>query len=75
LIADEWHVPGRTPSLVNRLRRFLSNPMVSVRDYYEPVVESLVSAFHDLPIQLVMDTTKLGFDARLLMVGLAYRKP
>jgi hypothetical protein len=74
LIADEWHVPGRTPSLVNRLRRFLNNPMVSVRDYYEPVAESLVSAFHDLPIQLVMDTTKLGFDARLLMVGLAYRK-
>lgn len=74
LIADEWHVPGRTPSLVNRLRRFLSNPRVSVRDYYRPVAESLVGTFRGLPIRLVMDTTKLGFGARLLMVGLAYRK-
>jgi hypothetical protein len=73
-IADEWHVPGRIPSLVNRLRRFLSNPRVSVRDYYQPVAESLIGIFRGLPIRLVMDTTKLGFDARLLMVGIAYRK-
>ena len=74
LIADEWHLPGRTPSLVNRLRRFLSNPRVSVRDYYQPVAESLINTFRGLPIRLIMDTTKLGFDARLLMVGIAYRK-
>jgi hypothetical protein len=74
LIADEWHLPGRTPSLVNRLRRFLSNPRVSVRDYYQPVAKSLVSVFRGLPIRLIMDTTKLGFEARLLMVGIAYRK-
>jgi hypothetical protein len=74
LIADEWHLPGRTPSLVNRLRRFLSNPRVSVHDYYQPVAESLISTFRGLPIRLVMDTTKLGFDARLLMVGIAHRK-
>jgi hypothetical protein len=74
LIADEWHLPGRTVSLVNRLRRFLSNPRVSVRHYYQPVAESLVSAFRGLPIRLIIDTTKLGFDARLLTVSIAYRK-
>ena len=74
LIADEWHLAGRTPSLVNRLRRFLSNPRVSVRDYYLPVAESLVSIFRGLPIRLIMDTTTLGFDARLLTVSIAYRK-
>ena len=74
LIAEEWHVGGRILSLVNRLRRFLSNPRVSVREYYWPVAESLVRVFRGLPIRLIMDTTKLGFDARLLMVGIAYRK-
>ncbi len=74
LIADEWHLAGRTPSLVNRLRRFLSNPRVSVRDYYLPVAESLVSIFRGLPIRLIIDTTTLGFSARLLTVSIAYRK-
>lgn len=73
LIADEWHVAGRTPSLVNRLRRFLSNCRVSVRDYYRPVAESLISSFRGLPIRLIIDTTKIGFSARLLMVSIAYR--
>lgn len=74
LIAEEWHLPGKTPSLVNRLRRFLDNRRVSVREYYRPVAESLVSAFGGLPIRLIVDTTKLGFDARLLTVSIAYRK-
>ena len=73
-ITDEWHVAGRGPSLVNRLRRFLSNIRISVRDYYRPVAESLISSFRDLPIRLIIDTTKIGFGARLLMVGIAYRK-
>jgi hypothetical protein len=74
LIAEEWHPPGKIPSLVNRLRRFLDNPRVSVRDYYRPVAESLLSAFRGLPMRLVIDTTKLGFNARLLTVSTAYRK-
>jgi hypothetical protein len=74
LIAEEWHLSGKTPSLVNRLRRFLDNPKVSVRDYYQPVAESLVSAFRGVPIRLIIDTTKLGFNARLLMVSIGYRK-
>jgi hypothetical protein len=74
LIAEEWHLPGKIPSLVNRLRRFLDNPRVSVRHYYRPVAESLVSAFRGLPIRLIIDTTKLGFNARLLTVSIAYRK-
>jgi hypothetical protein len=74
LMVEEWHLPGKTPSLVNRLRRFLDNPRVSVPDYYRPVAESLVGAFRGLPMRLIMDTTKLGFSARLLTVSLAYRK-
>lgn len=73
-IAEVWHVPGRIPSLVNRLRRFLSNPRVFVRDYYQPVAESLIHVFDGLPIRLILDTTKIGFSARLLTVSIAYRK-
>jgi hypothetical protein len=42
-IVRKWPTPGKIPSLVNRLRRFLGNPRVCVRDYYRPVAESLVS--------------------------------
>ncbi len=31
-IARKWPTVGKLPSLVNRLRRFLDNPRVSVRD-------------------------------------------
>jgi hypothetical protein len=74
LIAEEWHLPGQIPSLANRLRRFLDNPRVVVRDYYRPMAKSLVSTFRGQPIRLVIDTTKLGFSARLLTVAIAYRK-
>ena len=46
---------------------------MSVRDYYRPVAESLISSFRGLPIRLIIDTTKIGFSARLLMVSIAYR--
>ncbi len=67
-------VTSDLPSLVNRLRRSLDNPSLSVRPYYRPVAESLVSAFRGLPMRLIMDTTKQGFNARLLTVSIAYRK-
>ena len=74
LIARTWHLPGKIPSLVNRLRRFLDNPRVSVSDYYRPVAESLVSVFRGLPIRLIIDTTDLGFYYKLMTVCIAYRK-
>jgi hypothetical protein len=33
-IARELPTPGKLPSLVNRLRRFLNNPRVGARDFY-----------------------------------------
>jgi hypothetical protein len=74
LIVRKWPVPGKVPSLVNRLRRFLNNRRVCVRDYYRPVAESLIGTFHSQPIRLILDTTRLGFYCRLLTVSLAYRK-
>jgi len=74
LIVRKWPTPGKLPSLVNRLRRFLDNPRVSVRDFYRPVAERLVQAFSDRPIRLIIDCTKLGFNYQLMTVAIAYRK-
>lgn len=65
---------GKMVSLVNRLRRFLDNPQVNVRRWYEPMVRQVVATFAGKQLRLVIDCTKVGLNHRLLMVGLAYRK-
>ena len=73
-ITRKWPTPGKLPSLVNRLRRFLDNPRISVRDFYRPVAEQLIAAFSGQPIRLIIDCTKLGFNYQLMTVAIAYRK-
>lgn len=42
-IVNQWpSVVGKLPSLVNRLGRFLRNPQVEVRRWYEPLAHLLV---------------------------------
>jgi hypothetical protein len=73
-IAREWPLPGKDPSLVNRLRRFLANPAVTVRKWYRPIVRKLVASLAGQRLRLVIDVTKVGFNHRLMVIGLAYRK-
>jgi hypothetical protein len=72
-IVGEWPVPGREVSLVNRLRRFLSNEAVDVDTWYRPLARQILSVFEGQQVRLIIDTTKVGFDHRLLVIGLAYR--
>jgi hypothetical protein len=74
LIVNTWHVPGKVVSLVNRLRRLLDNPNVSVQMWYRPIAEQLLAALAGKPLRLVVDCTKVGFNHRLLVIGLAYRR-
>jgi hypothetical protein len=74
LIVRKWPLPGKLPSLTNRLRRFLDNRFVTVRDWYHPLAQQLVAAFAGHDLRLVLDCTKVGFDYRLLTIGLAYKK-
>jgi hypothetical protein len=70
-------IPGiaKLPSLTRRLSRFLDNPAIQVRDWYEPIarqwIEAQAAAGHQ--IRLVVDGTKVGFQYQLLMVSLTYR--
>lgn len=73
-IARKWPFDSKEISLTNRLRRFLKNGGVEVRDWYEPILLHLLSAFAGKQIRLVIDCTKIGFNYRLLMIGLAYKK-
>jgi hypothetical protein len=73
-IVRKLPLPAQDLSLVNRLRRFLDNPQVTVREWYRPVAVQLLRPFAGLPLRLVIDTTKVGFHFRLLTVSLVYRK-
>jgi hypothetical protein len=65
------------PSVTRRLSRLLDNAAIRVRDWYEPIARSLLeraAAKGGGQIRLIVDGSKVGFEHRLLMVGLAYRK-
>ena len=65
---------GRLVSLVNRLRRFLSNERVAVWQWYQPLAAQLLASSAHHPLWLVIDSTKVGANHRVLMVGVAYRR-
>jgi len=71
-------IPGQAklPSVVQRLSRFLDNPAIQVREWYEPIARQWLEAqFATLgEIHLIVDGTKIGFGHQLLMIALAYRK-
>ena len=76
------HIAGKIPgqaklrSVVQRLTRFLDNPAIRVREWYEPIARQWLEAQFCgcREIHLIVDGTKIGFGHQLLMVALAYRK-
>ena len=71
-------IPGLAKLLntTRRLSRFLDNPAVRVRDWYEPLARQWLAAQfrHVGEICLIVDGTKIGCGHQLLIVSLAYRK-
>jgi hypothetical protein len=63
-------------STVKRLSRFLDNPAIHVREWYQPIAEQWLQAQAAClgEIRLIVDGTKVGFGHQLLLVSLAYRK-
>jgi len=62
-------------SVVRRLSRFLDNPAVRVRDWYEPIARDwIASAVRTMgEIRLIADGTQVGFGHQLLIICLAFR--
>jgi len=71
-------IPGRAKAVskTSRVRRFLSNRAIRVREWYEPVARDLLQhvVAQGLEVRLLTDGTKIGFGHQLLMVSLAYRR-
>ena len=71
-------IPGiaKLVSFTRRLSRFLSNPAIDVRAWYEPIARSWLDKQKNnlQQIRLIVDGTKVGFAHQLLIVCLPYRK-
>jgi len=63
-------------STTKRLSRFLENPAIRVREWYQPIAKQWLEAQAVClgEIRLIVDGTKVGFGHQLLIVSLAYRK-
>jgi hypothetical protein len=74
-IASKVPSGARKLSTVERLRRFLSNEAIAVREVYDPVAQELIRrAAASGKIRLVIDSSKVGFGQQLMMVALCYRR-
>ena len=71
-------IPGdaKSLSITRRLSRFLDNPAIRVREWYEPTARDVLQAMANTvgEIRLIADGTKVGFGHQLLMVAVAFRR-
>ncbi len=73
-IASELTGTAYKLSVVKQLTRFLGNGGVEVRAVYEPIARELLQrASCAGRLVFIMDCTKVGFSAQLVMVSLAYQ--
>jgi len=75
-IAGKIPSQAKRSSVTRRLRRFLDNPAIRVRAWYEPLARQWLEAQYNSlkEIRLIVDGTKVGFAHQLLMVSIAYRR-
>ena len=69
-------VPGLAclPSRVRRLQRFLENPAIRVREWYETLARNILQRLAGGKLRLILDGSQVGFGHQLLLVAIAYRK-
>ena len=75
-VAGQIPGPAVVLSTTRRLSRFLDNPAIQVREWYEPLACQWLNAQASWigQIRLILDGSKVGFGHQLLMVSIAYRK-
>jgi hypothetical protein len=64
---------AKAASRVRRLRRFLANPHVQVRAYYDALLRQALAGWAGATLYLVLDTTTLAGRVVILRVSLVYR--
>jgi hypothetical protein len=74
-IARKLPLRAKKLSTVKRFSRFLDNPEVDVGVWYEPFARRLLqSVASGGQVHLIIDTTKVAFGYRLVMLSVAYRR-
>ena len=72
-LASKIPVRAKRLSLVRRLERFLNNPAVHARVWYEPTMRELLQkAGSSGEVALIIDATKVSFAHQCVMVAVAY---
>ncbi len=75
LVARKTPVRAKKLSIVKRFERFLNNAAVRVRPWYHPFAQALlVAAAAAGQVHLIIDTSKVAFGFRLVMVSVAYHR-
>lgn len=73
-IAEKIPGEARLPSVTRRMSRFLDNPAIRVREWYEPIAKRIIERLATGEIRLIVDGSKVGFGHQLLLVAIAYRR-
>jgi hypothetical protein len=73
-VAAALPLPVAEPSTERRLRRWLANAKVAVRDLWTPLLPRLLAAKQGQEVLLVYDPTPQNADATLLVVGIVDHK-
>jgi hypothetical protein len=75
LIARKLPIRAKKLSLDKRLRRFLNNGAIRVRQWYRPIAVALLEAASSGgQVHLLIDSTKVSASHQLIMVSVAYRR-
>lgn len=73
LIAVAMASPAKAASRIRRLRRFLANPRVDGRAYYDVLVRGALADWAGQTLLLILDTTTVAGRLVVLRVSLVYR--
>lgn len=76
MVATKIVSAATLPSVTRRLSRFLDNPAVRVREWYEPLACALLQSSAQTvgEIRLIADASQVGLHHQLLVIALAYRR-
>lgn len=74
-IARKLPLRAKRLSNVKRLSRFVDNPLVRVHEWFDPFARwTLLSAGAGGQVHLILDSTRVAFGFRLVMVSVGYRR-
>src|ERR1051326_8592284 len=73
LLVQAMESTAKAASRIRRVRRFLANPHVSVRAYYDALVRGALAAWVGQTLELILDTTTLAGRLVILRVSLGFR--